>query len=36
MPYGTEVVVPVGPAKGFAIDETITGALRTSQAYATP
>ncbi|WP_329384305.1 Uma2 family endonuclease [Streptomyces sp. NBC_01351] len=28
MPYGTEVVVPEGPAKGFAIGEDITGALR--------
>lgn len=30
VPYGTEVVVPEGPAKGFAIGEEITGPLRTS------
>ncbi|MDD9376859.1 Uma2 family endonuclease [Streptomyces sp. ZAF1911] len=30
MPYGTEVVVPEGPAKGFAIGEEITGPLLTS------
>ncbi len=29
-PYGTEVVVPEGPVKGFAIGEEITGPLRTS------
>ncbi|MEU9232131.1 Uma2 family endonuclease [Streptomyces subrutilus] len=28
MPYGTEVIVPEGPAKGFVIGEAITGALR--------
>ncbi|WP_412077705.1 hypothetical protein ACLF6K_25450 [Streptomyces xanthophaeus] len=28
MPYGTEVIIPEGPAKGFVIGETITGALR--------
>ncbi|MEU7606266.1 hypothetical protein [Streptomyces sp. NPDC041003] len=26
--YGTAVTVPAGPAKGFVIDESITGALR--------
>ncbi|MFE6836801.1 Uma2 family endonuclease [Streptomyces sp. NPDC057705] len=30
MPYGTEVIIPEGPAKGFVIDESVTGALRTS------
>ncbi|MFD9409056.1 Uma2 family endonuclease [Streptomyces sp. NPDC059989] len=30
MPYGTEVIVPEGPAKGFVIGEAITGALRTT------
>ncbi|MFF5802493.1 Uma2 family endonuclease [Streptomyces sp. NPDC012746] len=28
MPYGTEVIISEGPAKGFVIDERITGALR--------
>jgi Uma2 family endonuclease len=28
VPYGTEVVIPEGPAKGFVIDESITGPLR--------
>ncbi|MFG2337304.1 Uma2 family endonuclease [Streptomyces yangpuensis] len=28
VPYGTAVTVPEGPAKGFTIDESITGALR--------
>ncbi|MEV8018747.1 Uma2 family endonuclease [Streptomyces sp. NPDC086554] len=28
VPYGTEVVIPEGPAKGFAITEAITGARR--------
>lgn len=28
VPYGTAVAVPEGPAKGFTIDESITGALR--------
>ncbi|MFG2136188.1 Uma2 family endonuclease [Streptomyces sp. NPDC048650] len=29
-PYGTEVTIPEGPAKGFTIGETITGPPRTS------
>ncbi|MBD0840425.1 Uma2 family endonuclease [Streptomyces sp. TRM68416] len=28
VPYGTEVTVPEGPAKGFVIGEAITGARR--------
>lgn len=28
VPYGTEVVIPEGPAKGFVIGETITGPKR--------
>ncbi|MFD4866189.1 Uma2 family endonuclease [Streptomyces sp. NPDC058412] len=28
MPYGTEVIIPDGPAKGFVIGEGITGGLR--------
>lgn len=28
VPYGTEVIIPEGPAKGFAITEAITGPLR--------
>ncbi|MEE1763857.1 Uma2 family endonuclease [Streptomyces sp. SP17KL33] len=28
VPYGTEVVIPEGPAKGFVIGEAITGAKR--------
>ncbi|MFD6111750.1 Uma2 family endonuclease [Streptomyces yangpuensis] len=28
VPYGTAVTIPEGPAKGFTIDESITGALR--------
>ncbi|MEV6593585.1 Uma2 family endonuclease [Streptomyces acidicola] len=28
VPYGTEVVIPEGPAKGFAITEAITGPVR--------
>ena len=27
-PYGTEVVIPKGPAKGFVIGEAITGPKR--------
>ncbi|WP_189878962.1 Uma2 family endonuclease [Streptomyces bluensis] len=27
-PYGTEVIIPEGPAKGFAITEAITGPAR--------
>lgn len=30
MPYGTEVVIPEGPAKGFTVDGAITGPLRTT------
>ncbi len=30
MPYGTEVAIPEGPAKGFVIGETITGPPRNS------
>lgn len=26
--YGTAITLPAGPAKGFVIDEAITGALR--------
>nr|WP_107099602.1 Uma2 family endonuclease [Streptomyces ossamyceticus] len=29
VPYGTEVVIPEGPAKGFAVTEAVTGRLRT-------
>lgn len=25
VPYGTDITIPEGPAKGFVIDETITG-----------
>ncbi|MFF4520280.1 Uma2 family endonuclease [Streptomyces bluensis] len=28
VPYGTEVIIPEGPAKGFAITEAITGPAR--------
>lgn len=28
VPYGTEAVVPEGPAKGFVIGEAITGPRR--------
>ncbi|MEU6662444.1 Uma2 family endonuclease [Streptomyces sp. NPDC046821] len=28
VPYGTEVIIPEGPAKGFTLDEAITGARR--------
>ncbi|MFD4246413.1 Uma2 family endonuclease [Streptomyces sp. NPDC058525] len=28
MPYGTEVIIPEGPGKGFVIGQAITGALR--------
>ncbi|MFE7837937.1 Uma2 family endonuclease [Streptomyces sp. NPDC057474] len=28
VPYGTEVVIPEGPAKGFVIGETVTGPKR--------
>ncbi|MCX4665594.1 Uma2 family endonuclease [Streptomyces sp. NBC_01381] len=28
VPYGTEVTIPEGPAKGFTIGEAITGARR--------
>lgn len=28
VPYGTEVIIPEGPAKGFTITEAITGPLR--------
>jgi hypothetical protein len=35
VPYGTEVVIPEGPAKGFVIDESITGPLRDRMALHT-
>ncbi|WP_123975981.1 Uma2 family endonuclease [Streptomyces sp. Ag109_O5-1] len=28
VPYGTEITIPEGPAKGFVIGETITGPKR--------
>ncbi|MDE1684140.1 hypothetical protein [Streptomyces neyagawaensis] len=28
VPYGTEVVIPEGPAKGGAVTEAVTGRLR--------
>ncbi len=28
LPYGTEVVIPEGPAKGFVIGEAVTGPKR--------
>ena len=31
VPYGTEVTIPEGPAKGSAITEAITGAARTRE-----
>ncbi|MFJ9850063.1 Uma2 family endonuclease [Streptomyces sp. NPDC101150] len=31
MPYGTEVTLPEGPAKGFTIGESITGPPRTAR-----
>lgn len=30
MPYGTEAVIPEGPAKGFVIGVAITGEARKS------